>query len=76
MDDPTRGIDVGAKFEIYQLMRQLNKAGIAIMMISSELIEILGMSDRILVMKEGSIVAELQSSETSEEQIIEYATTK
>ena len=57
-------------------MRQLNKAGIAILMISSELIEILGMSDRILVMKEGSIVAELQSSETSEEQIIEYATTK
>ena len=76
MDEPTRGIDVGAKFEIYQLMRQLNKAGIAILMISSELIEILGMSDRILVMKEGSIVAELQSSETSEEQIIEYATTK
>ena len=76
MDEPTRGVDVGAKFEIYQLMRQLNKAGIAILMISSELIEILGMSDRILVMKEGSIVAELQSSETSEEQIIEYATTK
>ena len=64
------------KFEIYQLMRLLNKAGIAILMISSELIEILGMSDRILVMKEGSIVAELQPSETSEEQIIEYATTK
>ena len=76
MDEPTRGVDVGAKFEIYQLMRQLNKAGIAILMISSELIEIIGMSDRILVMKEGSIVAELQSSETSEEQIIEYATTK
>tara|TARA_B100000945_G_scaffold278582_1_gene244453 strand:- start:335 stop:1834 length:1500 start_codon:yes stop_codon:yes gene_type:complete len=76
MDEPTRGVDVGAKFEIYQLMRQLNKQGIAILMISSELIEILGMSDRILVMKEGSIVAELQSSETSEEQIIEYATTK
>jgi ribose transport system ATP-binding protein len=76
MDEPTRGVDVGAKFEIYQLMRLLNKAGIAILMISSELIEILGMSDRILVMKEGSIVAELQPSETSEEQIIEYATTK
>ena len=76
MDEPTRGVDVGAKFEIYQLMRQLNKAGIAILMISSELIEILGMSDRILVMKEGSIVAELKSSETSEEQIIEYATSK
>ena len=76
MDEPTRGIDVGAKLEIYQLMRQLNKAGIAILMISSELIEILGMSDRILVMKEGSIVAELKSSETSEEQIIEYATSK
>jgi ABC-type sugar transport system ATPase subunit len=76
MDEPTRGVDVGAKFEIYQLMRQLNQEGIAILMISSELTEILGLSDRILVMHEGSIVAELQPSETSEEQIIEYATTR
>ena len=75
MDEPTRGVDVGAKFEIYQLMRHLNQEGISILMISSELTEILGLSDRILVMREGSVVAELVPSETSEEQIIEYATT-
>ena len=75
MDEPTRGVDVGAKFEIYQLMRHLNQEGIGILMISSELTEILGLSDRILVMLEGRIVAELVPSETSEEQIIEYATT-
>ena len=75
MDEPTRGVDVGAKFEIYQLMRHLNQEGIGILMISSELTEILGLSDRILVMREGRIVAELVPSETSEEQIIEYATT-
>ena len=75
MDEPTRGVDVGAKFEIYQLMRHLNQEGIGILMISSELTEILGLSDRIMVMREGRIVAELVPSETSEEQIIEYATT-
>ena len=75
MDEPTRGVDVGAKFEIYQLIRQLNKDGIAILMISSELPEILGLSDRILVMREGKIVAELTPNETNEEMIIEFATT-
>jgi len=75
MDEPTRGVDVGAKFEIYQLMRQLNDLGMAILMISSELTEILGMSDRILVMRDGRIVGELSRSEASEEGIIELATT-
>ena len=75
MDEPTRGVDVGAKFEIYQLIRQLNKDGIAILMISSELPEVLGLSDRILVMREGKIVAELTPNETNEEMIIEFATT-
>lgn len=75
MDEPTRGVDVGAKFEIYQLIRQLNKDGIAILMISSELPEILGLSDRILVMREGKIVAELTPNETNEEMLIEFATT-
>jgi ribose transport system ATP-binding protein len=74
MDEPTRGVDVGAKFEIYQLMRRLTEEGIAILMISSELPEILGLSDRILVMSEGRIVAELEHAEASEEKIIEYAT--
>jgi ribose transport system ATP-binding protein len=74
-DEPTRGVDVGAKFEIYQLMRQLAERGVAILMISSELPEILGMSDRILVMHERQIVAELASDQASEERIIELATT-
>lgn len=60
-DEPTRGIDVGAKFEIYQWMNQLAKAGKGIIMISSELPEVLGMSDRILVMKEGELMGELNN---------------
>ena len=58
MDEPTRGIDVGAKAEIHRLMSELAAQGLAVLMISSELPEILGMSDRILVMREGRIVAE------------------
>ncbi len=74
LDEPTRGVDVGAKFEIYKLMRQLNDRGIAIIMISSELPEILGMSDRILVMNAGKIVGELTRAEAGEARIIELAT--
>jgi len=74
-DEPTRGVDVGAKFEIYRLMRQLAERGVAILMISSELPEILGMSDRILVLHERQIVAELTRDQASEERIIELATT-
>ncbi|MEN9019266.1 MAG: sugar ABC transporter ATP-binding protein, partial [Verrucomicrobiales bacterium] len=58
-DEPTRGIDVGAKFEIYQLINELAAAGKAILMISSELPEVIGMSDRILVMREGAIEGEI-----------------
>jgi ABC-type sugar transport system ATPase subunit len=76
LDEPTRGIDVGAKFEIYQLMRQLNKQGVAILMISSELVEILGMSERILVMRDGRMVAELPRAEATEQMIIRLATTQ
>ncbi len=75
LDEPTRGIDVGAKVEIYQLMRNLTDRGVAILMISSELLEVLGMSDRILVMRDGQIVGELSREEASEARIIELATT-
>ena len=69
MDEPTRGIDVGAKAEIHKLMRELADAGLGVLMISSELPEILGMSDRILVMREGKIVAEFARGEADQETI-------
>jgi ABC-type sugar transport system ATPase subunit len=73
-DEPTRGIDVGAKFEIYQIMNDLAKQGKAIIMISSELPEVLGMSDRILVMHEGEITGEIHDVEhATQEQIMELA---
>ena len=74
-DEPTRGIDVGAKYEIYQLIHQLADDGKAILMISSELPEILGMSDRILVMSEGSITGEITDvANTTQEDIMQLAT--
>ncbi|HET6440527.1 MAG TPA: sugar ABC transporter ATP-binding protein [Anaeromyxobacter sp.] len=73
MDEPTRGIDVGSKSEIYQIMDELTKRGVGIIMISSELPEVLGMSDRILVMSEGTIVAQLSREEASEEAIMKHA---
>jgi ribose transport system ATP-binding protein len=72
-DEPTRGIDVGAKVEVYQLMGELVKRGAAVVMISSELPEILGMSDRILVMREGRIAGELMRQEASEEKVLNFA---
>jgi rhamnose transport system ATP-binding protein len=69
MDEPTRGVDIGAKSEIHRLMSGLAQAGLAVLMISSELPEILGMSDRILVMREGTIVAELERAEATQEAI-------
>lgn len=74
LDEPTRGIDVGAKEEIYRLMESLAAEGMAILFVSSEMEEILGMSDRVLVMHEGRITGELQRSELSEEAIMQLAT--
>ena len=73
LDEPTRGIDVASKVEIYQLMNRLTAEGVAILMISSELPEILGMSDRILVMHEGRIAGELDASEATQEKVLQYA---
>ena len=74
LDEPTRGIDVGAKYEIHSIMQNLAEQGIAIIMISSELPEILGMSDRILVMHEGKLTGELLKSEATPEKVISLAT--
>ncbi|MHC1772880.1 MAG: sugar ABC transporter ATP-binding protein [Flexilinea sp.] len=73
-DEPTRGIDVGAKVDIYNLMNDLKKQGIGVAFVSSELPEILGMADRILVMCEGRVTAELDASEANQEVIMQYAT--
>jgi ABC-type sugar transport system ATPase subunit len=73
MDEPTRGIDVGAKHAVYELMRRLVADGVAILMVSSELPEVIGMSDRILVMRDGRLAGELPPSST-EEQVLALAT--
>ena len=73
-DEPTRGIDVGAKNEIYKLMNQLAAEGKAIIMVSSEMTEILRMSDRIVVMCEGKKTGELDISEATQENIMNMAT--
>lgn len=73
MDEPTRGIDVGAKYEIYQIMINLAKQGKAIIMISSEMSELIGMSDRIVVMCNGRITGEVTGEEATQENIMHYA---
>ena len=72
-DEPTRGIDVGAKAEIHAFMNELVKNGGAVLMISSELLEVLGMSDRIFVMREGRAIKEFSCKEATQEKIIAYA---
>lgn len=74
LDEPTRGVDVGAKREIYQLMNELADRGVAIIMVSSDLPEILGVSDRVIVVHEGKIAGELSKTEASEEKIMKLAT--
>lgn len=73
VDEPTRGVDVGARSEIYELLRNLAKNGVAIMMISSDLPEILGLSDRIIVMREGRIASELSRAEATEDNVLALA---
>ena len=74
LDEPTRGIDVGAKFEVYRIMSELADQGAAIIFISSELPELLGMSDRILVMHRGELAGTLTREEASDELVMQYAT--
>lgn len=72
-DEPTRGIDVGAKFEVYELMIKLAQQGIGVIMISSELPEVIGISDRVIIMREGKLSGELKGSDLTEEKILSYA---
>ena len=72
-DEPTRGIDVGAKQEIYQLMCELADHGNAILMISSDMEELLGMSDRIIVLSEGKLTGEVQKEQFSQDYILDLA---
>jgi D-xylose transport system ATP-binding protein len=74
LDEPTRGVDVGARFEIYQIMNRLAEAGVCIIMVSSEMQEVLGMSDRILVMHEGRLTGEFTRAEATQEKIMACAT--
>lgn len=74
LDEPTRGIDIGAKFEIYTLMNKLVAQGMSIIMISSELLEVLGMSDRIYIMSEGTITGEIAAKDATEEKVMAMAT--
>lgn len=73
-DEPTKGIDIGAKFEIYKLMNQLSDAGLGIILISSDLSEVIGMSDRVYVYREGHTVGELSHAEIEASNIMQYAT--
>jgi len=74
LDEPTRGIDVGAKAEIYRLMNQLADRGVGILMISSELPEVMGVSDRILVMHEGRVTGEFDGRTATEDALMNAAT--
>ncbi len=74
LDEPTRGVDVGSKEEIYRLIEQLAARGVAVLFVSSEMEEVLGLSDRVLVMHQGSITGELSRDELSEKRIMEMAT--
>ncbi len=74
LDEPTRGVDIGAKSEIYRIISDLAAQGMAILMVSSELLEVIGLSDRVLVMREGRLEGELTGKEITQENIMAYAT--
>jgi len=73
LDEPTRGIDIGAKSEIYQIIHNLAADGIAVIVVSSDLMEVMGISDRILVMSEGAITGELSRDEANEQRLLQLA---
>jgi ABC-type sugar transport system ATPase subunit len=74
LDEPTKGVDVGAKFEIHEMIRRQSAAGMAVLVVSSDLPEILALADRVLVMKEGALQGELDGAAASEEAVMQLAT--
>ena len=74
LDEPTRGVDVGAKAEIYELMNEMVKKGMAVVMVSSDLPEVIGMSDRVLVLHEGKLAGEFKGAEITQENLMMAAT--
>ena len=76
LDEPTRGVDVGAKSEIYDIIREFAAQGRAVMLISSEMSEILNMSNRIMVMSEGTVSKVFESNQVTQEELLEYALPK
>jgi ribose transport system ATP-binding protein len=76
LDEPTRGVDVGAKKEIYQLINQFKREGLSIILVSSEMPEVIGMSDRILVMHEGQLSAEFPIEQATQEALMAAAVGK
>lgn len=75
LNEPTRGVDIGAKAEIHQLVNELTAAGVAVLMVSSDLPELIGMSDRIVVLSQGRVVGRLEGADRTEENVIACATT-
>jgi len=73
LDEPTRGIDIGAKGEVYELIAGLARAGKAVVLVSSEMPELLALCDRILVMRQGAVTAEREPSRTTQEELLQYA---
>jgi ribose transport system ATP-binding protein len=73
LDEPTRGVDVGARIEIYRLIDEFARNGLAVIVVSSDLLEIIGMCDRVMVMREGRVAGFLEKSELSEENIMRLA---
>ncbi len=71
LDEPTRGVDVGARSEIYQLIRRLADSGVAVVVVSSEIEEVLGLADRVLVVREGQVVHEAPATELDESRVLD-----
>jgi ribose transport system ATP-binding protein len=71
LDEPTRGVDVGARAELYRVIRELADSGVAILLVSSELPEVLGLADRVLVLREGHVVTEADARELDERRVLD-----